>query len=73
MALSQVNSLYNYLKQTKISFFLFIKSENRRAEQVLSEVLVAVWKGEEVEKGCGMMNMVEILCTHVCKWKSGTC
>jgi hypothetical protein len=34
--MSQGNSLCNYLKQTKmLIFFLFTKSENRRAEQVL--------------------------------------
>jgi hypothetical protein len=35
--MSQGNSLYNYLKQIKMSFFFsFTKLENRRAEQVLS-------------------------------------
>jgi ABC-type phosphate/phosphonate transport system ATPase subunit len=32
------NSLCGYLQQTKYLFFLFTKSENRRAEQVLSRV-----------------------------------
>jgi hypothetical protein len=41
--MSQGNSLYSYLKQTKIIlFFSFTKSEIRRAEQVLSEELVPV-------------------------------
>jgi hypothetical protein len=35
MEISQGNSLYNYLTQTKMSFFSFTKSENRREEQVL--------------------------------------
>jgi hypothetical protein len=26
-------------------------------------------EGEDVRKGCGRVNMVEVLCTHVCKWK----
>jgi hypothetical protein len=26
-------------------------------------------KGEEMGKGYGRVNMVEILCTNVCKWK----
>jgi hypothetical protein len=34
--MSQANSLNSYLKQTKMSFFSLTKSENRRAEQVLS-------------------------------------
>jgi hypothetical protein len=28
---------------------------------------------EEVDKGCRKVNMVQILCTHVCKWKNETC
>jgi hypothetical protein len=36
MELPQGNSLCSYLKQTKMSFFSFAKSENKRAEQVLS-------------------------------------
>jgi hypothetical protein len=30
-------------------------------------------KGENVEKACGRLNMVQTLCTHVCKWKNETC
>jgi hypothetical protein len=26
-----------------------------------------------VGKGCGRVNMIPILCTHVCKWKNETC
>jgi hypothetical protein len=25
--------------------------------------------GEEMGKGCRRVNMVQILCVHVCKWK----
>jgi hypothetical protein len=28
---------------------------------------------ESVGKGCGMVTMVQIWCTHVCKWKNKTC
>jgi hypothetical protein len=45
MKMSQGNSLHSYLKQTKMSFFSFTKSENRRAEQVLPGFLVPVVKG----------------------------
>jgi hypothetical protein len=68
MEMSQGNSPYGYLKQTKMSFFFFYKVENRRAEQVLS-----VGGGRKWEKGYGRVNMVQILCTHVCKWKNDTC
>jgi hypothetical protein len=30
-------------------------------------------KGEEVGKGCGRVNIVQILCTHVQKWKNDNC
>jgi hypothetical protein len=33
--ISQRNSLCRFLKQTKISFFSFTKSEKRRVEQIL--------------------------------------
>jgi hypothetical protein len=51
------------LNKQKCHFFSFTKSENRRAEQVL------FWRGEKVGKGCERMNIVQILCTHLCKWK----
>jgi hypothetical protein len=74
MEMSQGNSLYCCLKQTKMSFFL---SQNERtggrAEQVLSGGLVLVGRGRMGQKGVGKVNMVQILCTHVCKWKNETC
>jgi hypothetical protein len=67
MEMSQGNSLHSYHKQIKMLFiYLFTKSENRRAEQVLSGGLVLVGGG-----GCGeRMNMVQILCTNVSKWRN---
>jgi hypothetical protein len=35
MELPQGNSLCSYLKQTKMSFFSYTKSENKKAEQAL--------------------------------------
>jgi hypothetical protein len=68
--MSQGNSLCSYLKQAKMSFFfLFFSStklENRRVEEVC--VL-----GEVVEKGCRRVNMVQILCTYICRCKNDTC
>jgi hypothetical protein len=46
------NSLYSYLKQTKM-LFLFIKSENRKVEQVLSGELLPVGVGRRWGKGVG--------------------
>jgi hypothetical protein len=69
MEISQGNSLCSYLKQTKMSFFSL---QNWRT---------GVWnspasgggtseRGEEVEKGHGRVNLVQILCAHVHKWKN---
>jgi hypothetical protein len=67
--MSQGNFLYSYLKQTNMTFyFSFMKSQNRREEKVLCE-LVPVRSGMEVEKVCRRVNMVQILCTHLYKWK----
>jgi hypothetical protein len=41
--------------------------ENRKEEQVGTS-----GSGEDVGKGCRRVNMVQILCTHVCKQKNET-
>jgi hypothetical protein len=69
MEMSQGNSLYSYLKQTKVSFyFCFTKLQNRRVEQVLSVGRVLL-RAEVVEKGYRRVHIVQILGMHVCKWK----
>jgi hypothetical protein len=56
--------LLYYLKQTKMSFFfLLTKSENRRVE-------IGRWGGGR--ERAWEVNIVQILHTHVCKWKNGT-
>jgi hypothetical protein len=52
MEMSEGNSLYSYLKQTKMSSFSFTKSENRRTEQVFSGGGSSE-RGMDVEKGVG--------------------
>jgi hypothetical protein len=72
--MSQGNSLYSYLKETKMSFFFsFTKLQNRRAEQALSWGWYQCGRVEDVGKGFTRVNMVQILCTHVCKWKNEAC
>jgi hypothetical protein len=73
MEMSQGNSLYSYLKQTKMSFVFFTKPENRRADGVLYGAVDTSVRDEEVGKGCRRVNIVQILGTHVCKWKNETC
>jgi hypothetical protein len=41
-------------------------------EQVLPDGIGTSWR-EEVEKGRGRVNIVQILYTHVCKWKNEIC
>jgi hypothetical protein len=66
----QGNSLYSYLKQTKMYFFFFLqKTENRKLKQVLSGPLVSVVGGGYKER-IQEVNVVETLCTHGCKWKN---
>jgi hypothetical protein len=67
------NPVSSYLDQTKMLFFSFTKPENKRAEQILPGGVGTSGSGEEVGKRCRRMDVVEILCTHVCKQKNETC
>jgi hypothetical protein len=75
MEVPQGNSLYSYCKQAKWQFYSFTKSKNRWAELLLpvgEGGFGTSGSGEEVGKGCKRVNMMQILCTHVCKWKNDT-
>jgi hypothetical protein len=71
--MSQGNYLYNYLKQKKCHF-IFLKKNVKQEERTSS-----VWGvgtrgiGEDVEKGYRRVNIIQILCTYVYKWKINTC
>jgi hypothetical protein len=54
MEMSRGNSLYCYLKQTKMSTLFFTKMEYRRTEQVLSGGLLLVRLGRMWRKGVGV-------------------
>jgi hypothetical protein len=47
--------------------------ENKRAEEVLSGGGGINGRGEEEEKVYSRVNKVQILCTHVYKWKNENC
>jgi hypothetical protein len=47
-------------------FFSFTKSKNRKAGQVLSVRVGTSERWEKVEKGFGRVDIVQILCTHIC-------
>jgi hypothetical protein len=48
-----------------------MKNKRKRVDQVLPGGERGCFSGrrEEVRKGHGTVNIVQILCTHVCKWK----
>jgi hypothetical protein len=62
--MSQGNSLYNYLKQTKMSFFAY---KNEEQEGRIGPVWGVGTSGsvEDIRKGYRGVNIVEILCTHI--------
>jgi hypothetical protein len=65
--------MYNYLKQTKCHCFSFFLYKIREQEDVKGPAWALVPVGrEEVGKGCRRVNMVQMLCTRVCKWKNET-
>jgi hypothetical protein len=67
MEISQGNSLYSYLKQTKFPFPY--KNGEHEVRICLVWMFVTNARGEDVGIGYRRMNMVEILCTHICKWE----
>jgi hypothetical protein len=73
MEMSQGNSLCIYLKQTKMSYFFLLqnwRTGGRNRSWLAGGGTIGM--GEEVGKEHGRVNMVQILCTHVCKWKNET-
>jgi hypothetical protein len=77
MEISQGNSLgtYLYLKQAKnvfhfiFSLFSSTKSENKSTQSESWHL----WQGEVLGKRDRRINMVQKMCTHVCKCKNDTC
>jgi hypothetical protein len=71
MEMSQWSSLYSYLKKNKMSLF---PQKRWTARQNISCLWIGIsGRRENIRKGCKRVNLVEILCTHVQKWKNETC
>jgi hypothetical protein len=66
MEMSQGNSLCSYFKQTKIVIFFFYKIREQEGETGPVWGVGISGQVEDVGKGHGRVNMVQILCTHVC-------
>jgi hypothetical protein len=73
MEMLQGNYLCCYLEQTKMSFFLFYKFGEQEGRTDPIWEFGNCGRREEVGKEHGRVNMVQILCMHVCKWKNDTC
>jgi hypothetical protein len=53
--------------------FFFHKNREQEDSRVLSGGVVTSGREEDVGRGYRRVNMVQILCTHVCKLKNETC
>jgi hypothetical protein len=62
--MSQRNQYISILNKKK-----FYKNGEQNARTYLVWGVGTSGKREKVGKGCRKVNMVQILCTHVCKWK----
>jgi hypothetical protein len=56
----QGNSLSSYLKQTKMSFLFFYKIREQEGRTGPTLGCWYQWEGEEVKKGCGRVDIVQI-------------
>jgi hypothetical protein len=54
-------------------FNSFKKQEIQRGEQVLPRAGAGGRGWNQCKEGGGRVNIVQILCAHVCKWKNETC
>jgi hypothetical protein len=63
------NSFNRFLNKNSIIY------KNRKQEGRTSPVwgIFSSGKRYDMERGCRRVNMVQILCTHGCKWKIETC
>jgi hypothetical protein len=75
MEMSQGNFLCSCLKLTKLSIFFSLLQSQRtggKNRSCMGEVGTS-GRGDEVGKGYGRVNMVQVLCIHVYKWKNDAC
>jgi hypothetical protein len=56
-----------------MSFFYVTKLENKLGRTGPVEGAGKSKREKELGKELGMVNIVQILCTHVCKWKNDAC
>jgi hypothetical protein len=56
-----------------MSIFFFFKTGEQKGKICSVWEVGASGKGENIRKRYRRVNMLEILCVHVCKWKNETC
>jgi hypothetical protein len=56
-----------------MSFFFIYKFGEQGVRTGLAWVVGTSERGEELGKRYGRVNIVQTLCTHVCKWKNDIC
>jgi hypothetical protein len=52
---------------------LCLKHRLEKAKKLLPREVGTNGKGEDTKRRSQKVNMVDIFCTHVCKWKNETC
>jgi hypothetical protein len=70
------NAMYSciaILSKQKCHFFFFYKNGEQESRIGSVWVVGSSWTGEDMGRGCRRVNTVQILCTHVYKWRNETC
>jgi hypothetical protein len=73
MEMSQGNFLYATLNKQKCLSFFFYKIVEQEGRTGLISGAGTSKRWQEVGKWCRWVYIVQILGTHVCKWKNETC
>jgi hypothetical protein len=73
MELSQGNSLYSYLKQTKILWCFLQDQRIGVGRMYLAWGVGTRMRWKNVGRGYRRVNMLPVFCTYVYKWKNETC
>jgi hypothetical protein len=72
MEMLQGKSLCSYLKQAKMSIYFIYKTREQEGGTGPVWGVGTSRRGKKLGKEHGWVNMGQILCTHVCKWKNDT-
>jgi hypothetical protein len=68
----EISQVATLIKQECHLFFFLLQNQGKGGQNRSCLGICTSRSGEEVGKGHGKVNMVQILCAHVCKWKNET-